>query len=98
MDDGPKAGQGGHFVMAVNVTAFEEVARFKERVDAAIAQIHACRRAPGVDRLYVSGERESLSRAAYEREGIPLNEVTLRDIRAVAMELHVDFSGYGWLI
>jgi len=97
MDDGPKAGQDGHFVMVINVAAFEDVARFKERVDAAIAQIHACRRAPGVDRLYVSGERESLSRAAYGREGIPLNEVTLRDIRAVALELGIDLGRYRWL-
>ncbi len=97
MEDGPKAGQDGHFVMAINVGAFEEVARFKERVDAAIAQVHACRRAPGVDRLYVSGEREALSRAAYGRAGIPLNEVTLRDIGAAARELGVDTSNYSWL-
>lgn len=97
MEDGPKAGQDGHFAMAINVAAFEEIARFKERVDAAIAQIHACRRAPGVERLYVSGEREALSRAAYGREGIPLNEVTLRDIAAASRGLGVDIGAYGWL-
>ena len=51
MENGPQAGLDGHFVMAVNVAAFVEVARFKERVDAAIVQIHQCRRAPGVERL-----------------------------------------------
>ena len=52
------------------VSAFEDVDRFKERVDAAIRQVHAAKRAPGVDRLYVPGEKEYLTRNAYEREGI----------------------------
>jgi LDH2 family malate/lactate/ureidoglycolate dehydrogenase len=97
MEDGPRAGQDGHFMMAINVAAFEEVERFKERIDAAIAQIHQCGRAPGVERLYVLGELEFLRRQEYGREGIPLNEVTLRDIGAVARELRVDVGPYGWL-
>jgi len=97
MEDGPRAGQDGHFMMAINVAAFEEVERFKERIDAAIAQIHQCERAPGVERLYVSGELEFLRRQEYGREGIPLNEVTLRDIGAAARELGVDVGRYGWL-
>ena len=97
MENGPQAGLDGHFVMAVNVAAFVEVARFKERVDAAIVQIRQCRRAPGVERLYVAGGQEFVRREEYGRAGIPLNQVTVRDIGATARELGVEVDQYGWL-
>jgi LDH2 family malate/lactate/ureidoglycolate dehydrogenase len=90
MEDGPKAGEDGHFALAIKVAAFEEVDRFKERVDGAIRQVRACRRAPGVERLYAPGEKEYLCREAYRREGIPLNEVTLADIGKAAREVGVE--------
>jgi LDH2 family malate/lactate/ureidoglycolate dehydrogenase len=84
MDDGPQTGQDGHFVAAIRVSAFEEVDRFKARVDQAIQQIHACRLAPGFDRVYAPGEKEALNRENYQREGIPLNLVTLTDLYQAA--------------
>ena len=68
-----------------------------ERVDAAIVQIHQCRRAPGVERLYVAGEQEFVRREEYGRAGIPLNQVTVRDIGATTRELGVEVDQYGWL-
>ncbi len=97
MEDGPRAGGDGHFLMAINVAAFEETDRFKERIDAAIAEVHASRRAPGVERLYVAGEVEFMRRAQYEREGIPLNAATLEDIAATARDLGEDTSPFAWL-
>jgi LDH2 family malate/lactate/ureidoglycolate dehydrogenase len=89
MEDGPAPGTDGHFVMTVNVAAFEDVARFKARVDAAIRQLHRARRAPGVDRIYAPGELEFATEAAYRRDGIPLNAVTLADLDRTAQELGV---------
>jgi LDH2 family malate/lactate/ureidoglycolate dehydrogenase len=89
MVDGPRAGQDGHFVAAIHVAAFEDVARFKDRVDQAIRQIHTSRRAPGVDRLYAPGEIEHERAAAYRRDGIPLNAVTLADLRRAAEAMGV---------
>ena len=89
MVDGPRAGQDGHFVAAIHVGAFEDVAHFKARVDAAIRQIHASRRAPGVDRLYAPGEPEHERAAAYGRDRIPLNAVTLADLRRTAAAMGV---------
>ena len=97
MEDGPNAGEDGHFMAAIKISAFEDVERFKERVDAAIDEIHSCRLAEGFDRTYAPGEREFLNREAYERDGIPLNQETLADIRAAAEEVGVDVAGYGWL-
>jgi LDH2 family malate/lactate/ureidoglycolate dehydrogenase len=94
MVDGPRAGQDGHFVAAIQVEAFEDVARFKQRVDAAIRQIHASRRAPGVERLYAPGAPEHLRAEEYRRQGIPLNAVTLDDLRRAAAEVGVEVSGW----
>jgi LDH2 family malate/lactate/ureidoglycolate dehydrogenase len=81
MEEGPRPGQDGHFVAAIRVEAFEEIAKFKSRVDQAIRQIHGSRLAAGFGRIYAPGEREFLNQEAYRREGIPLNAITLVDLR-----------------
>jgi LDH2 family malate/lactate/ureidoglycolate dehydrogenase len=90
MARGPTAGQDGHFVMALKVGAFEDVARFKERVDRAVRQIHACRLAPGFEAVYAPGELEFWREEEYRRDGVPLNAVTLADLGAVAAELGLE--------
>lgn len=90
LEHGPTPGQDGHFVAAIDVAAFEEPDRFVARVDGAIEQIHGARRTPGVERLYTPGEPEALRRTAYRRDGIPLNDVTLADLRQAAASLGVD--------
>jgi LDH2 family malate/lactate/ureidoglycolate dehydrogenase len=84
MADGPQAGQDGHFVAAIKIAAFEEVDTFKVRVDKAIRQLHDVRKAPGFDRTYAPGELEQLREQEYRQHGIPLNEVTLADLRRTA--------------
>lgn len=89
MVDGPTAGRDGHFVAALSIAAFENVERFKERVDKAIRQIHGCRKAPGVERIYTPGEIEHHRAQDYGLNGIPLNDVTLADLRQTAQKLGV---------
>jgi LDH2 family malate/lactate/ureidoglycolate dehydrogenase len=89
MEDGPKPGQDGHFVAVSRVSAVEEIDRFKERVDKAIQEIHACRPADGADRIYAPGEIEALRREDYLAHGIPLNDVTLADLRRAGEDIGV---------
>lgn len=86
MEDGPKAGEDGHFFLAIDPAAFGDPGRFRARVDGVIRQVHESRRAAGVERLYVPGEIEHERRERYGRDGIPLNPVTLADLRACAEE------------
>ena len=81
-----KAGADGQFFLALDIAAFEDVARFKTRVDKIVHEVHASRRAAGVERLFMPGEMEADFDAKYQREGIPLNDRTLADIAAVARE------------
>ena len=84
MVDGAIAGVDGQFFMAIDVAAFEDVDRFKQRVDGVVREVHASRRAAGVERLYVPGEMEAEFERRYRDEGIPLNARCLADIAAAA--------------
>jgi LDH2 family malate/lactate/ureidoglycolate dehydrogenase len=86
---GPKAGQDGHFACAVRVEAFEDLIRFKGRVDSAIRELRACRLAPGFSRVYAPGEKEFLNEEAYRRDGIPLTLETLADLLETARILGI---------
>lgn len=97
MEHGPAPGLDGHFVAAIRIGAFEDIARFKARVDGAIRQLHGSRLAPGFDRTYAPGEKEALTREEYLRDGIPLNVVTLGDLRRAAEEIGLAAADYRWL-
>ena len=92
-----RASQDSQFAMAIKVAAFADIDEFKTRVDKAIRQIHACRLAPGVERLYAPGELEFLQHEAYARDGIPLNRITLADLATTARELAVETNAFDWL-
>ena len=97
IEEGPTPGEDGHFVAAIHIASFENIERFKSRVDAAIQQIHDCQLAPGFERVYAPGELEKISRAEYHAQGIPLNRVTLTDLRKTAERLGIDGNEYAWL-
>ena len=90
MVHGPRAGQDGHFVMALDVAAFESADRFRARVDGVVRQIRDGRRVAGVDRLYAPGHLEAETEAGYRRDGIPLNAATVAGLRAEAERQGVD--------
>jgi len=86
MIDGAVAGVDGQFFLALDVAAFEDVERFKSRVDKIVREVHASRPAAGVERLFVPGEMEADFDAKRRRDGIPLNDRTLADIALIARE------------
>ena len=97
IEEGPTPGADGHFVAAIHIASFEDVERFKSRVDTAIQQIHACRLAPGFDRVYAPGELEAIRRVEYREKGIPLSHVTLADVKETAERLGIDVNACEWL-
>ncbi|MFW6174590.1 MAG: Ldh family oxidoreductase, partial [Chloroflexota bacterium] len=96
MENGPRAGRDGHFFSAIKVAAFEDPARFKERVDHAIQQIHNVRLAPGYERTYAPGEQEALRAREYRQSGIPLNSETLSGVRRAALGLGMETVPESW--
>ena len=92
MVEGPRAGRDGHFFAAIDVSFFEDVERFKRRIDAIVREVHGSRRAPGVDRLLVSGELESDFERDYGRDRILLAGTTIDGIAEEAGRLGADAS------
>jgi L-2-hydroxycarboxylate dehydrogenase (NAD+) len=79
---GPHPGTDGQFVMAIDVSAFEDLNSFRGRVDNLVRQIRHCATAPGVTRCYAPGEMEHENEQQYRRNGIPLNAETLAGLEA----------------
>ena len=96
-DGRARASEDSQFALAMKIEAFVDIDEFKSRVDTAIRQIHACRLAPGVERLYAPGELEFLQREVYVRDGIPLNSATLADLASTARDLGIETDAFTWL-
>ena len=92
MVDGAVAGVDGQFLMAINISAFEEVEHFKTRVDRAIRQIRDSKKADGVDRIYSPGELEFISEQRFRQSGIPLNQLTRIGLQNCAEQFGLDAS------
>lgn len=92
MVDGPKPGVDSHFVIAINVAAFQDLATVRARVDGILREMRQSKPAEGNDRLYTPGEIEADLEVAHRRDGIPLNDATLIDIIRMATKVGADVS------
>jgi L-2-hydroxycarboxylate dehydrogenase (NAD+) len=79
----------GQAIAAINVAAFGDVATFKNNVDNLIRDLRTSRRMPGVDRIFVPGERSHATRATRTRDGIPIAPALMRTLDQLADELGI---------
>ena len=77
----------GQAIAAINIAAFGDVATFKARVDALVRDFRSAERMPGVDRIFVPGERSHATRLARSRDGIPIPAALMRGLDQVADDL-----------
>ena len=75
----------GHLFGCIDIQVFCDVDDFKHRMDEMIDEIHNCRKAPGVDRILLPGERSGRTADKNAVEGIPLNETVFKDLNDVAV-------------
>jgi len=76
----------GHFMLAVNIEAFQPLAQFIERMDRFILEIKSVPPAKGFDEIFYPGEREARNDEKHRREGLVFPEDTLADLRRIAGE------------
>ena len=76
-------------MQALRIDAFSPAAEFLERMGALVNQIHACPRAPGVERIYLPGEIEHELSARRQEEGIPLPTTLTNELAALSDTLGV---------
>ena len=77
------------FLIAINISFFQDLDAFKEKMEFRIKQLKSSRRKPGVEEIYMPGERSFRSQERYVKEGIPVDEVYWNEILKLAKELNV---------
>src|SRR6201992_2485941 len=87
-DDGSVTNTG-QAIAAINVGAFGDVAAFKASVDTLVRDFRSSSRMPGVDRIFVPGERSHETRLIRTRDGIPVAPALARGLNQLADELGI---------
>jgi len=87
-----KPGENAFFMAALRVDQFVEPEHFKKRLDEIVRQIRSTPLSPGVERVYLPGEKEHETEQQRRNEGIPLNENMLAELRELADEANVPFE------
>jgi LDH2 family malate/lactate/ureidoglycolate dehydrogenase len=86
--------KAGHFFGALRIDAFRDVAEFKAEMDAMIQDLHATPPVPGVDRVYVAGEKEFLAEAENRRLGVPLLPGVVQRLLELGEEFGIPLEGF----
>ena len=81
------AGHNQAWFMAIDIARFRPVDDFKAHMDAMIAELHSTPPAPGTERVLVAGDPEAEMLERRTREGIPLDQPLVDEIRAKAVAL-----------
>jgi len=79
----------GHAIVAISLSAFGDVADFKQRVDTLIRDIRGSRRLPGVDTIRLPGEQSHAKREERMRLGVPLPDPLLKSLNQLAADLGI---------
>ncbi|GEO08123.1 Ldh family oxidoreductase [Segetibacter aerophilus] len=87
-------GEGlGHFLGAMRVDAFRPAADFTENMDNWIKRFKAAKPAAGQERVLIPGDPEREMEAIRRKEGIPLFESVVSDLKGVGDKMGVLFRG-----
>ena len=71
---------------ALPVGLFEDEAAYRMRMDKAVQEVRGVRRAAGVDRVFLPGERAALAMAERRLGGIPVGAGVLAELRTLGAQ------------
>lgn len=77
----------GHAIVAIDPAAFGDAQKFRDQVDRLIRDIRGSKSLPGVDRIWLPGERSQAKRAQRLKNGVPMPEPLLASLNKLAAEL-----------
>lgn len=83
------AQDSGHLFGVLPIESFDDTAAYMGRMDKAIGDIKGVKRAPGVDRIYLPGEREHLAKEDANGSGISIGPVLFRELNEIAARYEV---------
>lgn len=82
----------GHLFGVLPVAAFEDVVTYKARMDKAVREMRGVKHAPGVERIYLPGEREYLLLEARRKSGIPIGTGVFGELQALGREYGIELK------
>ncbi|MCR4407217.1 MAG: Ldh family oxidoreductase [Anaerolineae bacterium] len=91
-DGKPLPSNIGHFFGVWRVDAFRPVEEFKAAMDDLQRRLKNSPKAEGQPRIYIHGEKEYEEAERRSREGIVLEPKVVADLRAIAVELGVEYD------
>jgi LDH2 family malate/lactate/ureidoglycolate dehydrogenase len=77
--------------LAIDIATFIPLEDFQRRVDELITYVKGGKLAEGFTEIHIPGERSWKERALREKRGIPLDEITLGELRSLAGQLGLPF-------
>ena len=83
----------GHLMGVLPITAFEDLDTYFARMTKAATEVRGARRAPGVERIFLPGEREALALVEHERSGVPLPVLLVEELTGLGRSLGVAMPG-----
>jgi LDH2 family malate/lactate/ureidoglycolate dehydrogenase len=87
-DDTSKTNTGQAICM-IDISAFGDMAAFKQRVDVVARDLRASERMEGVDRVWLPGEQSEERRVRYAKEGIPVAPALWQQLTSLAADLGI---------
>jgi L-2-hydroxycarboxylate dehydrogenase (NAD+) len=85
-------GRANHFFGALHIDSFIPAADFKKSMDEMIKTFRSLPRAPGVDRIYLAGEKEAALEKERMKNGIPFHPSVVASLKKLAEELGVEYD------
>ncbi len=86
------AQNSGHLFGVLPVSSFDDLDAYMGRIEKAMADMRGAKKASGVDRIYLPGEREHLSLVNARKNGIPIGPALVEELQGIASEYKVPFS------
>ncbi len=80
----------GHFVAALKVEAFMELAEFGERMDEFIEELKTAPLADGCDKIYLAGEKEFAQWEINLRDGVPLHQEIWEELSSNCLKHNIN--------
>ena len=92
-------GKGGrglicHGFMAIDPAIFGDAEAIKAHLSAYLEELRTSPKAEGAERIYTHGEKEAEAEVRIRREGIPVNDNTMIEMKEICDGLGLDFSAY----
>ena len=83
----------GHYVQAIDISAFCPIDEFKKRMDEMFVDLKNQPKAPGFKEILIPGEPEWRTKRSRKKEGCPIREEDANLLRQLGEDLGVPFPG-----